>query len=164
MAALLAAPCTGLADEVYRWVDDQGRVHFGGTPPPSQKATKWEGGNKRETSNVMPDAGTVHKRKSSGRISPYQTGMPVRTLPRRTPQTVDGPSRYAGQIEALEQRIALLEKQIAETEDGNDFMEKRYRNGIRVGYDNKESKIHRLQAQLDRAENELDRLEAAARD
>lgn len=33
--ALIAAPAG--AEGVYKWVDAQGRTHFGGTPPPGQK-------------------------------------------------------------------------------------------------------------------------------
>jgi len=32
---LAFAPCAAAADEVYRWVDDEGTVHFSDTPPAS---------------------------------------------------------------------------------------------------------------------------------
>jgi hypothetical protein len=38
-AALLALiPALAAADQVYKWTDDQGHVHFSQTPPPSTKA------------------------------------------------------------------------------------------------------------------------------
>lgn len=38
-AALLALiPALAAADQVYKWTDDQGHVHYSSTPPPSTKA------------------------------------------------------------------------------------------------------------------------------
>ena len=39
ITALLAlAPALAAADQVYKWTDEQGHVHFSQTPPPSTKA------------------------------------------------------------------------------------------------------------------------------
>jgi hypothetical protein len=38
MLVLLLAPLVAAAGEVYRWVDDQGRVHYGDRPPPEWRA------------------------------------------------------------------------------------------------------------------------------
>ena len=39
LAALLALlPALAAADQVYKWTDDQGRVHYSSTPPPTTKA------------------------------------------------------------------------------------------------------------------------------
>jgi hypothetical protein len=37
-AALVICSTLVLADQVYKWVDDQGHVHFSQTPPPGTKA------------------------------------------------------------------------------------------------------------------------------
>lgn len=36
---LLALSATAMAGQVYKWVDDQGRTHFGSQPPEGQQAT-----------------------------------------------------------------------------------------------------------------------------
>lgn len=36
---LLALSATAMAGQVYKWVDDQGRTHFGSQPPEGQSAT-----------------------------------------------------------------------------------------------------------------------------
>jgi len=34
VAAILSIACSDAAGQAYRWVDDQGRVHYTQTPPP----------------------------------------------------------------------------------------------------------------------------------
>ena len=38
LACVLLIPTLAAADQVYKWVDDQGHVHYSSTPPPSTKA------------------------------------------------------------------------------------------------------------------------------
>lgn len=38
VAMLVLATGTVCAENVYKWVDEQGRTHFGGSPPPGRKA------------------------------------------------------------------------------------------------------------------------------
>jgi hypothetical protein len=50
---LIVAPAA--ADGVYKWVDAQGRTHFGSTPPPGQKTEKLN--NQTATPEAAPAQG-----------------------------------------------------------------------------------------------------------
>lgn len=59
--ALVAVP--GYCAEIYRWVDTEGRVHFGDDPPP-------EGAEQVEVNgSTAPDAGLAERRQRGTRIS-----------------------------------------------------------------------------------------------
>jgi len=42
LSAAMVFPGLAAADGIYKWTDDQGRVHFSGTPPAGRKATRME--------------------------------------------------------------------------------------------------------------------------
>ena len=56
IALLLFAAATASAESVYKWVDSQGRLHFGGTPPPGAKVQRL---NTPPTADPAPGEGAA---------------------------------------------------------------------------------------------------------
>ena len=174
LAASLLVPCTGLADEVYRWVDEQGRIHFSSTPPP-RGARKWEAENKRDRINVMsPESNAPPaQRKSAAPPTPPPanslSGWGMRAPQPRAPsaqQLPGGKSEAGWRLEAnrLRGEVERLEAELEKTDAGGDFYEARYRDGIRVGSEDKPRRLARLERQLEEAEDRFDSFEERARE
>ena len=169
---LLLAPCISVAEEVYRWVDVEGRVHFSSTPPPSgsaQKTEKWEG-SERDVINVVPETNAAPRarRGNTARPAPSMRGAsPATRRPASGAERIGGKSEaeWRARAQDLQGGIADLEARIASTEEGPEFWEKTYDDygGTRYS-DNKASRLKRLEGDLGRAESRLDEFETLARE
>jgi len=173
LAASLLVPCTGLADEVYRWVDEQGRVHFSSTPPP-RGAKKWEAEKKRDKINVMgPQSNAPPVQRQSAAPPTRPTANSLSGWGMRAPKPASGAQKLPGgksedawRLEAnkLRGEVERLESELEKTDDGGEFYEARYRDGIRVGSENKSSRMARLERQLEEAQDRFDTFEDRARE
>lgn len=160
--ALCATPGPAVSEDVYRWVDEQGRVHFSSTPPPGQRARKWEG-EKRDEINVVGDRVNA----PPARVRPRsRTGRGVPGARTEKPKQVGGrsESEWRAQAVAMEQKISGLEQAIESVEDGPEFYRKTYRrNGVRGKRENKASRLRGLESKLQAAQDSFDRFEERAR-
>ena len=69
-AALLAAACAASAQQMYRWIDEQGRVHVTDTPPPP--------GARSAQSKAVPPAAAAA---APGESLPYAVQLAAKNFP-----------------------------------------------------------------------------------
>ncbi|MCP4005760.1 MAG: DUF4124 domain-containing protein [bacterium] len=161
------------ADEIYRWTDAQGRVHFSSTPPPG--AAEWQ--SKRDALNIVPElnrpAGkpesSVEAQRARARAAAMRSrnGAPAAASSQAPSpsKTIAGQSRKQWHDDALakQQRVRSLEKSVERLEDQMSFPS-RVRSSMRRALieDRQERRLNKLKAQLEEAEDTLGDFEADA--
>lgn len=166
----LCAAGSARAQEMYRWVDAQGRVHFGSEPPAdAREIAPWS----PEGDRLKIDA------RAAGKPAPVATGRarpaaPTRAAPRAPAAAANGHERIGGHTEnewrsraqTLEHRVQDLEKQIEELEESTQayggWGTHRDSRGFVTSVGVRDRRPELEQA-LERAESELDALEEEAR-
>lgn len=155
--ALSLLPCVAPADEVYRWVDEQGQLHFSNTPPPNGKAVQVEK-PARPRINRVPLEGSAAVHRGAARVRP-----PASAAPERETIGGQGEAEWRARSEELGGRADAIRAELDSTRDGGEFYEARYRDGVRVGSENKSRRIERLEHELEAAEDVYDEFEDRAR-
>lgn len=163
---VLAAGIPARAQEMYRWVDAQGRVHFGSEPP--------AGAREVEPWSPEGDRLKIESRAAGITVQPGPDRARA-TLPARAPTPVAGDEKIGGmsqdqwrtKAQMLEQRIQKLEADIEALEETTQayggWGTHRSSNGVvsRVGVRDRRPELEKA---LERAESELDALEEDARE
>jgi len=168
--ALGVPPCSSLADEVYRWVDDQGRVHFSSTPPPRKRVEAWAGDGRQRIQIAPETSATGERAEQARRPAPRSgplLGKRIETRSRRaSKQSADatGEARWRSEANRLQADIERLENQLLATEEGAEFFEAKYEDGHRIHSENKSSRTDRLRHEIEQAQERLDAFEDKARE
>jgi DNA repair exonuclease SbcCD ATPase subunit len=162
LALALGACPAARAQEMYRWLDAQGRVHYGSEPPADARSvTPWS-----------PDADRmrIEPRAPPAELSrppEVPTPGPAPTAEAPAPETIGGRTEAQWRQEslALEARVQKLERELDELEDSTQayggwgvHREKGMHHRVDLPDRRKE-----LEKQLDDAQSKLDRLEEEAR-
>jgi hypothetical protein len=159
---LLAAAGAARAGEMYRWLDAQGRVHFGSEPPPDARAvTPWS-----------PDGERVRIDPKSGAdgASPAQPPAPAARAAEPTPQAEERiggrtEAEWRAQAQTLEGRLRQLELELEELEESTTAYGGwgTHRDGRRVEHVMVPDERRKLERALELAETQFDALEDEAR-
>ena len=164
LLALLAAPGAAPADEIYRWVDKEGNVHFGEAPPAGKGAKSWEGGP-RERLTIVP------RREDASEAAPASQ-PPARRAPAARDESQEEPARkiagryewqwrnqgrqYQGRIDAVEAKLQREHERSASTW-GSSLSAARWEARQQI-------RIEELERDLVAAEGALDEFEEYARE
>ena len=154
LCALLSLSGPALAEGIYRWVDDDGNVHFSETPPPG------------------PSGAEEWKRPARDRITRVPDGMnaPVHRLDRPRARDIPEPTQIEGRSESAWRSQALgftrkLEKLEERLERQKDRSPTGFRSSLSAArYEaRKEARIEALKREIEQAERALDDFEDLAR-
>jgi len=165
----LGAGDVARAEEMYRWLDAQGRVHFGSEPPADARGVEpWspDGGHLKIDARAGTTAGAVGK---SGRAAAPRTAAGRPPLAEASERgAIGGRSRseWLTRETSLEKRIEDLEAQLEELEETTQayggWGTHRDKRG-RVSRVALPDRRRELETALERAESELDAFEEEAR-
>jgi hypothetical protein len=163
----LCAGGSARAQEMYRWLDADGRVHYGSEPP----------ADARSVAPWSPDSGRLRIESQPGQESEpappaaaTHPPAPLRPPPARaTPESIGGRTELEWRREArrLEDSVRDLEQKLEEFDDSTHayggFGTHRDRDTGLSGRVAVPDERKRLEAELHRSEKELEKLEEDAR-
>jgi hypothetical protein len=168
LSLVLVGACAAGAAEMYRWLDAQGRVHFGSEPPKdAREVTAWSPGEGRL--KVDPEAAAraaaagapTTNSKADPRLAPP---LPP---PSRTDEQIGGRSedQWRMQSTTLQRRIHDLEDQLEKLDDSTHAYGgwATHRDGHRVERLEIRDPRPELEKSLKNAEAELETFEDEAR-
>ena len=121
LAAAIALPGLAPADEIYRWVDEQGRVHFSATPPAQgqARAEEWKAKDEKRVQIAPEAAGAALPRPAPEPSSAWNgtvPSVPSRKKPDAEPSYIGGysksgwQSRYRSKQAAVESARQAVER------------------------------------------------------
>ena len=169
-----AIASAGEDSEIYRWVDEQGHVHFSETPPAHSPAGQWQG-PERSRLQILPPS--ERSRPATRQLRELERAR-TRSLAIE-PQT-GGTRRRAGQdpcrtarahlqsIERAEAEVSRIEAQI-EAKENDPVMRSSSRCTRTASSDcrhfsyDREDALEKLARELEKARDKLERAEAARR-
>jgi hypothetical protein len=157
--------------EIYRWVDAYGEAHFGAHPPPGVRAEIWEPDAEPRVT-IRPDpkpASQPHRKAGRGprRVPPPHFGeqnAPRKRVPIQEPTIIGGRSEHSWRKSGLQlaDRVEQLEERI---EDARWESTPAHLSSLSAARweARRDSRVERLEADLERAEQALEDLEDQAR-
>jgi hypothetical protein len=168
LALALCAPLPALADDMYRWVDARGEIHFGADPPPGARNVRRVDGSGARSINVVPGAPVAPPREAP-LVAPPEDAAPAAPVPALVPgagaldpsasTAIGGRSEDDWRAEArrLTRKVESLEADLERADDQR-------RSAISPRDSSYyERKVARLEQQLEAAQSALDTFEERAR-
>jgi len=148
--------------EMYRWLDAQGRVHFGSEPPPDARAlAPWSPGGERL--KIEPPSATAP-------VKQAEPGAVPETAPSAASEADEklggrSQTQWRAQARLLEKRIRDLEGELEALDESTQAYGGwgTHRDGQRVEVVQLRDRRPELEKSLERAQRELDALEDEAR-
>jgi hypothetical protein len=101
-------------------------------------------------------SGAVHR-------APPRVRPPAAPAPEADTIGGKGEPEWRARSQELGGRADAIRAQLETTRDGGEFYEARYRDGVRVGSENKSRRIRRLERELEAADDAYDAFEGQAR-
>jgi hypothetical protein len=168
LGLLALAVAQARADDMYRWVDAQGEIHFGADPPKGARNVRRVDGSGARSINVVPGTPVAPPREAP-RVAPPEDAAPVGTVQGLVPgegalhpsasTAIGGRSEDDWRTEAqrLTRKVESLEAQLERADDQR-------RSAISPRDSSYyERKVARLEQELEAAQSALDRFEERAR-
>jgi len=160
--ALMLGPGMGLADEIYRWVDAQGNVHFGSQPPThGRQVRELEEQQGSAAINIVPGVDRPAPKRRQGtsgsRAEPTRASRLLESV--EEPLYIGGRSRDSWRDEAsrLESRVAKVESDLDRAKDSTSEVVTVWQSRRLERY------IARLEKDLELAEQNLEAFRDRAR-
>jgi hypothetical protein len=176
-ALLLAAGPTAQAEEeqIYKWIDENGQVHFTATPPPRNARPIAAKPQEKRPVQVVPMPASPQPRSiAPSLVRPKEPARDLRVQsPKQKTSERINCGRYEGPLErvrraqrevnSLESKIERLENDIVSS-SSTSCTERAERLGqCREGYFDRDQSLQEARAKLDAAEDELADAEADVR-
>jgi hypothetical protein len=117
--ALAMGLCFAAAAQQYRWVDLDGRVQYGDTPPPGVKATRMRGGAAAPVAPAAPAAaGAEGKPAAKGPLSPAEQEAAFRQRQQETQKQQETDAQAARDAAQKKDQCARAQDYLRSLEGG----------------------------------------------